>query len=470
MTGQAVNSALRIYIISIHISISDYIFGYTIGVFNTCQDNVAYTMGWSSSEQAFYLTVFSTFIPVGAFFGSFFTGFACNKYGRLGGMAIMNFVVLMGSILSSIPITGVFGVGRLICGFGVGMCLAIAPTYLSELTPQEYMGRVGPIMSLMLYLGLTTSYSFALILPNNHFSESINDFWIIMFIFPGIIAIYQFIYFIFILKYDSPIYYLRTKQFNKYKDVLSFIYSNPDIPNDEDLNTKAENIEGLSENIDLKDLICSKTYSKMFRIGFILASLQQISGVNAIISYSFSIYTGMGLNSQESKIFTVFIGVTALITSFLMIFILNHIGRKTLLLVGFFGISVILMLMGLISQFAPEQTYLLAGLVLVYFIFFAGSLQAVLWSYIGEIQNEKAIGISAAGNYFVNVIVNLIFPIVANSLGIYYTFYFFCIWMILGGIYIGLDTFETKAKSKEEIELKLFGKNTYSITSPNDNE
>ena len=427
MTEQITSNTLRVYQIGLHISISNFIFGYTLGVFNTCQDNVGYTMGWSSTEQEFFLTVFSTLIPVGALFGSFCTGFVCNRYGRLGGIAVMNFVILVGSVLSSIPITGVFGTGRLVCGFGVGMCLAIAPTFLGEITPQAYMGKVGPIMSMMFYLGLTTSNSFAFVLPDTHFSNPVNEFWIFMFFFPGILATYQFIYFIIILRYDSPVYYLRTKQFNKYRDVLSYIYLNPDTVKDEDLNVKAENSKGFSENIHLKDLICLKKYSKMLRVGLILASLQQLSGINAIISYSFSIYRDIGLNSQDSKIFTVFIGIASLITALLMTIVLNCIGRKTVFAVGFSGISVTLLLMGLISQFASEQGYLLAALVIVYSIFFAGSLQAVLWSYIGEIQNEKAIGISCTGNYFFNIIVNLVFPIAVNSLGIFYTFYFFCV-------------------------------------------
>jgi len=39
--------------------------------------------------------------------------------------------------------------------------------------------------------------------------------------------------------------------------------------------------------------------------------------------------------------------------------------------------------------------------------------------------------------------------------------------MFFGAVYTGLDTFETKGKTREEIELKLFGIQAHSYTEPN---
>ena len=90
----------RIYCNAFHITIANFIFGYTVGVFNTCQDNVAYSMGWSESEKSLYTALFSTFIPVGAFFGSSVTALMCNNIGRLRTMLVMDAITILGSILS----------------------------------------------------------------------------------------------------------------------------------------------------------------------------------------------------------------------------------------------------------------------------------------------------------------------------------------------------------------------------------
>ena len=448
----------RIYSNAFHITIANFIFGYTIGVFNTCQDNVAYSMGWSRSEKTLYTTLFSTFIPVGAFFGSSVTALLCNKIGRLRCILVMDAIIIIGSILSGFHEKIVFGLGRLISGFGIGICLAIAPIYLSEMTPQSMMGTVGPLMTLMLSFGLTLSYGFAFVLPSDDLSQGINNFWTFMFILPGIVALYQAIYFLYAIKFDTPLFYVREKNYEKYFQVLRLYYDDSSLPSLEEVST----LERCPKNIRFinvvtyKQLLCDKTYSKMLRIGLILAFFQQLSGVNAIIFYSFSIYRSIGLSVLESKVFTLMIGFTFILSAILTIWLLEFVGRKKLLLWGHGLISIDLLLIGLISQFSPAQVYVLAGLIVIYFVFFAIGLSATLWSYIGEIQTEKAVALSVALNYIANIIINLLFPFAVASVGISAVFYFFCVCMSITVFYIIVDTIETKGMKKEEIELILF--------------
>ena len=454
----------RIVATAIHITIANFIFGYTIGVFNTCQDNVAYSMGWSESEKSLYTTLFSTFIPVGAFFGSSITGLMCNRIGRFRSILVMDAITILGSCLSGVHETITFGIGRLICGIAVGICLAISPMYLSEMTPQSMMGSVGPLMTLMLSFGLTLSYGLAFVLPSENFSQSINNFWTFMFILPAIVAIYQAVYFLCFVKHDTPLFYLRSKNYEKYILVLKPIFQLDSLPSLEELKAleKNSNSPKFADTITYKQLICTKTYSKMLRIGILLASFQQLSGVNAIIFYSFSIYRSIGLSILESKIFTLMIGFTFILSSLLTIFLLKYFGRKKLLLWGHGLLSIDLLVTGLISQFLPHQVYVLAALIVIYFVFFTVGLSATLWSYIGEIQIEKAVALSVAFNYILNVIVNLVFPYAVESVGVSAVFYFFSVCMGLDVIYIVFDTIETRDMTKEEIELVLFKDSTFS--------
>ena len=171
MLDRQVRSKTRVFINAVHISISNFLFGYTIGVFNTCQDNVAYSMSWSSSEQKLYGNLFSTFIPLGALIGSFITGYLSNRLGRLPTILILDNITLIGSILSVIPITVIFGLGRFIAGIASGIYLTISPIYISEMTPHHMMGTTGPIMALMMSFGLTLSFSLSFALPTENFSR-----------------------------------------------------------------------------------------------------------------------------------------------------------------------------------------------------------------------------------------------------------------------------------------------------------
>lgn len=454
-----VKSRTQVFINAAHISISNFLFGYTIGVFNTCQDNVAYSMSWSSSEQKLYGNLFSTFIPIGALIGSFFTGYLSNKLGRLTTILIMDLITLIGAVLSVVPITIVFGLGRFIAGIASGMYLTISPIYISEMTPHYMMGSTGPIMALMMSFGLTLSFSLSFVLPTENFSQSINNFWQFMFIVPGILAIYQFIYFKFIVKYDTPLFYIRSKNYPNYKQILNTLFDTQDIPDESSFTNHITENNNLEKDTDsYKKLICDRNNSKMLRIGVILGIFQQFSGINAVLFYSFSIYQQIGLSVLESRIFTVSIGFTYLISSFFSIIILRFIGRKTSLLYGHGLICIVLVIIGLISEVGKNLSYFLAGLIILYVGIFNFALSATLWSYVSEIQTERAISITITFNYIANIIVNFMFPVAISMAKISYVFYFFGVCMFFATIYVKFDTIETKSKSKIDIEIEMHNK------------
>jgi SP family arabinose:H+ symporter-like MFS transporter len=315
------------------------------------------------------------------------------------------------------------------------------------------MGIIGPLMSIMLSIGLTLAFSFSFFLPIEDFSQSSNDLWKFMFMVPAIAAVYQACFFWLWVKLDTPLYYLRSKDYDKYKLVLLTIVNENDIPDEEMFRTSAYEIMQSRDETSFKGLICDKSKSKMLRIGVILAVFQQFSGINAVIFYSFLIYKEIGLSVLEARIFNVSIGLTYLLSSIFTIVILKYVGRKTSLLYGHSLICVVLVIMGLVSQFASQLHYLLAALLIIYIILFNFGLSATLWSYVSEIQTERAISLSISSNYLANIVINYVFPIALTLIDIYYIFYFFGLCMLFAAIYIKFDTIETSEKSKIKFEI-----------------
>ena len=174
ITGNVVNEK-RVLVLAFHISLSNFFFGYNLGVFNSCLEYIAYSMGWDNSSKDLYSNIFSTFIPVGAFFGASITGHLCNSLGRRNAIIFMDLILIIGSCLSSIPSTVPFGIGRFIVGFSVGICLSISPMYVGEITPQQMMFKTGPIITLMMAFGITVGYAFGLILPTDNFQQPLNN-------------------------------------------------------------------------------------------------------------------------------------------------------------------------------------------------------------------------------------------------------------------------------------------------------
>lgn len=277
--------------------------------------------------------------------------------------------------------------------------------------------------------------------------------------FSGIVALYQAIGIILFFQYDSPVYYLQIGDFDNYKEVLGTMFSPEDI-NIALSKTKVENRDPdsirISDKTTLKQLLCNKVYRKMFRIGAVLATLRQFSGINAILFYSTSIFKTIGLEVKLTRLITFFIGLSMGFSSLFAVLLLKYIGRKSALVSGQAFLAVDLFLVGIISNVSPESTAALASIVCIYFIFFTYSLNATLWAYVAEIQNETAISITTGVNFFFNVVILVIFPYAVENAGVSAVFYFFAGCMAFGSVYCAIDVIETKHRSIEEIELEMF--------------
>lgn len=187
----------KVWGLALHIVISGFLFCYTLGVFNSCAKNVGESLNWGDMQDT-YTTVFSAIVPVGALLGAMITGNVMNHYGRRKCVMMTDVLFMIGSGIIIIPTTASFGIGRFLTGVGAGVFMTIPPSFVNEVTPDEMIPQVGPLVQLSTNLGLIFAYGFGLPLPTSDYKESgWNNWWIFMFAFPGIVSLYQFCYFFF---------------------------------------------------------------------------------------------------------------------------------------------------------------------------------------------------------------------------------------------------------------------------------
>jgi SP family arabinose:H+ symporter-like MFS transporter len=137
--------------------------------------------------------------------------------------------------------------------------------------------------------------------------------------------------------------------------------------------------------------------------------------------------------------------------------VIDKIGRKTLLLVGSVGTAICLAGVAYIF-FTQQHQNLLVWLLVGFIAFFAFSQGAVIWVYIGEVfpnqVRAKGQSLGSFSHWFMNGVISLIFPLVANSSGAY-PFVFFSAMMILQFFVVATFYPETKGVSLEEMQRKL---------------
>src|SRR5690606_22773948 len=78
-------------------------------------------------------------------------------------------------------------------------------------------------------------------------------------------------------------------------------------------------------------------YKRILWLGFLIAFFNQWSGINFILYYAPEILQRAGLASVDSLKNSIFIGGTNLIFTFVGLYLIDRLGRKTLLIIGSIG-------------------------------------------------------------------------------------------------------------------------------------
>ena len=119
-------------------------------------------------------------------------------------------------------------------------------------------------------------------------------------------------------------------------------------------------------------------------LAFTVAAFNQLAGINAILYYLNDIFAMAGFSKVSGDLQAVAVGAMNLVATLLGMSLIDKLGRKTLLMIGGFGMT--FCLSGVAAVFYTHQHQdLLVWLLVAYIGFFAISQGAVIWVYISEV-------------------------------------------------------------------------------------
>jgi len=198
-------------------------------------------------------------------------------------------------------------------------------------------------------------------------------------------------------------------------------------------------------------------YSRPILLAIMVATFNQLSGINALIYYTADIFRMAGAERASALFQSVIIGVTCLVATALAMSVIDRFGRKKLLLIGAAGMSFCLAITA--YAFYKKSG---GGLVLVslmgYIGFFAFSQGSVIWVFLSEIFPNRVRARGQALGSFVHwiwcAVVSWTFPIIAEQSG-GHAFLFFSLMMLLQLVVVSKFLPETKGVSLEQIQRTL---------------
>mmetsp|Transcript_2975 Transcript_2975/g.5558 ORF Transcript_2975/g.5558 Transcript_2975/m.5558 type:complete len:699 (+) Transcript_2975:190-2286(+) len=434
-------------------AMGQFLVGYNIGVMNA-PEGVVFpshtTAQWSLAVAAFCF---------GGPFGANYAGQLADTRGRRGAILICTWTFLLGGILQTFAMNMYAIIGaRFIIGIASGISTVIVPIYLGELAPPTLRGTLGTLTQFALVVGILIADCFA-------FPFATHDKWRALFAVTGIVALLQLLCAPWLL--ESPRWLLSKKPASRkaryiIKKLRGLRYDH-EVETEVDhfvsaLHSQEVSHGGESKTMGFSDMIADKNVRILVVSCFVLQSVQQLCGINAVFYYSTSFFEGVIPNPL---IGTTLVGAVNVLATYAALLLMDSCGRRTLLLWSCAGmlLSCVVIVASLLGYFS-NITALAA--VTTYVIFFEIGLGPIPWLIVAEMFDAKyvatAMSASSQLNWFFNFLVGLIFPYLHKYLGPY-SFAPFATVLFLGFMFTAIWLPETHGTTPEELQAELVKKN-----------
>lgn len=443
-------------IISLIAGMGGYLFGYDWVVIGGAKafyevyfsiSDIPWLQGWVMSSAL-----------LGCLLGVIISGSLSDRFGR-------KFMMILAAIIFAFSAIGVgiskdisqFILYRIISGIGIGIASNISPMYLSEISPPNVRGRFVAVYQLAIVLGILSAQIINWliakpIIPGEDMLQSWNVQmgWRWMFwapIFPSVL--YLLLTF---LVPESPRWLTSRKKYEKATDIFTKIVDKQ-FANNLIEELKRTTLE-VTEKTKISSLFKGRT-TRIAIIGIIIAVLQQWCGINVVFNYAQEVFTSAGYSVSDMLFNIVVTGIVNVVFTFVGMYTVDRLGRRTLMLLGTIGLSLIYLVLGA-GYYFQLKGFLMLILVVLGIAVYAMTLAPVTWIVISEIFptriRAKGMAVSTFALWSASFALTYTFPLLNNSLGAYGTFWLYGLICLAGFVFIKRHLPETKGKTLEEIE------------------
>ncbi len=389
---------------------------------------------------------------LGCIIGSIGVGKPGDIYGRRQMLKISAVLFLVSAIGTGLaPEINSFITFRFIGGLGVGAASVLSPMYISEIAPAKYRGRLIVTFQLALVVGILVAFFVDYLLINTGTNN-----WRYMFLSESIPAL-GFLILLFYVR-ESPRWLVQKGQIEEAEKTIL------------EVNPNANSKDILTEILKTIDLEKKEKQEKLFRkpnlrfvlLGITIGLFSQFTGVAIVFYYATDIFRAAGFSTDSAIGQTVILGLTNLTFTIIAMYLIDKVGRKTLLLVGTLGMAITLGIFAWAFYSNQLEGWILLALLIAYVAFFASSMGAVVFVLLAEIFpnniRSRGVAIGSFSNWVVSGSITFLFPIVVGAFdegkGIGYSFAFFSIMTLIGFFFFKKFLFETTNMTLEEIELR----------------
>jgi MFS family permease len=263
----------------------------------------------------------------GTVLGSLLGGWPADRFGRRATLLWVGVLYVISAVGCGFA-NGIamFIAARFIGGLGIGISTVAAPLYISEISPPAYRGRLAGMFQFNIVFGILVAFA------SNALLAGIGENawrWML-----GVAAFPSILYTVLCFGIPESPRWLIGRKGDREAGLKVLKLIEPDAT-PEQVGAHADEILAASSGRAVTARFWTAGLRIPILLAFLIAFFNQLSGINAVLYFAPRIF---GLTGSENALAqSVGIGVTNLIFTFVGLWLIDKLGRRTLLFIGSFG-------------------------------------------------------------------------------------------------------------------------------------
>ncbi len=435
----------RIFFWSLTSALAGFLFGFDTVVISGAEKTIQTLWGLSPGVHG----VAMASALYGTVVGSLIGGWPADRFGRKATLLCIGVLYFVGAVGSALAAdVAIFIASRVIGGLGIGISTVVAPMYISEIAPPRQRGRLAGMFQFNIVFGILIAF-----VSNALLAGIGENAWRWML---GVAAFPSLLYTAFCFGLPESPRWLLTRKGDREAALEVLRRVEPDA-SAADIAAQADAIAAASSEQASSGHFWTHRLRKPIFLAILIAFFNQLSGINAILYFAPRIFELAGLATKAALLQSIGIGITNLVFTFVGLWLIDQLGRRTLLYIGSFGYIGSL---GLTAwAFFTEHFSFVPVFVFAFIAAHAIGQGAVIWVFISEIfpNRHRAEGqtLGSFTHWAFAAMLTTFFPKMVAAFPPGYIFSFFAGMMVLQLIWVKTLVPETKGVPLEQIQQQL---------------
>lgn len=401
----------------------------------------------------------TSFLLIGCIGGVLLVAFLADVIGRRWSIIMGSTFYTAGGFFQALAQTvPVFFVGRVVSGVGVGIMSMVVPMFIAETSPKEIRGRMTTSYQLMITFGifLASSINTGIILSQGADNPTTWRICLAIQIIPGaILPVLMF------FMPSSPSWLANVDRDDEALASIARLRGesiDSQVVQEEfdDIKTGIE-LDRSHGDASIMDLLKPGILNRVVIVA-VLQMFQQFTGINAILYYQTSLFDKLGFGDSQKQYFTMAMNLINFFGTFPGMFLVERLGRKTLLIAGGIGMAIshgLICMFFIMSETNKPMAWGAVSFIATFFLCFASTWGPVVWVIQSEIfplkVRSKGSAVGTISNWANNAIIAAVQPLMMKRIGAY-TYLFFGACSVAMSLFTIIFVKETAGKTMEEID------------------